>query len=113
MSAREVFVDVLLDRLVRDAEGRRVGHLQEIRVVRDGATWRVDEYHVGAFALFERLGGWPLGRAVLGALGLSRKGGGYRVPWSELDLTDPDRPRLRCPVQALQRLEEEPYADPG
>jgi hypothetical protein len=34
------------------------------------------------------------------------KPGGYRVPWDQLDLADPDRPRLLCDVAELERLGE-------
>jgi hypothetical protein len=27
----------------------------------------------------------------------------YRVPWNLLDLTDPEQPRLTCPVAELRR----------
>ena len=102
---RELHVELLLNRRVYAPDGRPIGHLEEIRVVRDGKRWVVSEYHVGAFALFERLGAWALGRAILRAVGMDRRGGGYRVPWDQLDLTHPDRPRLRCAVETLARLE--------
>jgi len=100
--ALELHFELLLNRRVYDRDGNAVGHLEEIRATRDGV---VIEYHVGAFALFERLGAWSLGRAILRALRLSRKGGGYRVPWDQLDLTQPSRLRLRCAVEALRRLD--------
>ena len=101
----EVHADQLLNRRVVGLDGKTVGHLEEIRVHRGPDGWRVEEYHVGAYALFVRLGGWPLGRAMLGALGLRRKGDGYRVPWNLLDV-QADRLVLRCPVDALQHLHE-------
>jgi hypothetical protein len=101
----ELHADQLLNRRVVDLDGKTVGHLEEICVRRGADGWRVEEYHVGAYALFVRLGGWPLGRAMLGALGLRRKGDGYRVPWNVLDV-QADRLVLRCPVDALQHLDE-------
>lgn len=107
MSARELNVDDLIDRRVYGTDGRAIGRLEELRAERDDEGWRVVEYHVGAFALFERLGAWPLGRAVLRTLRLAKRGGGYRVPWHALDLTDPERPTLRCPVSELAPLAED------
>ena len=68
----------------------------------------VTDYLVGAYALFERLAAWPLGRAVLHTLGL-RRSGAYRIPWHRLDLTDAERPRLACALEELPRLEEDEY----
>jgi hypothetical protein len=102
---RELHLEHLIDRPVYDRHGKRIGHLEEIRAVSRGSTWEVSEYPVGAFALLERLGAWPLGRGVLRALHLGRKGGGYRVPWRALDLADPARPTLRCEVSELETLE--------
>jgi hypothetical protein len=90
---------------VYDMQGKPVGHVEEVRVVRRGEAWVVAEYHVGAFALLERLGAWPLGRAILRTLHAGRKGGGYRVPWYELDLADPARPVLRCGVDQLKTMD--------
>ena len=106
MSAREVSVELLLNRRVYALDGRVVGHVEDVRAERTDDAWRVVEYRVGAFALFERLGAWPLGRDVLHTVGLRRRGGGYRVPWNMLDLADPLRPRLRCPVSELVPLDE-------
>lgn len=101
----EVHADQLLNRRVVGLDGNTVGHLEEICVRRGADGWRVEEYRVGAYALFVRLGGWPLGRALLRALGLRRKGDGYRVPWKLLDV-QADPLVLRCPVDALQHLDE-------
>jgi hypothetical protein len=52
---------------------------------------------IGVAGLLERLG---LGlRLVVG-----RKRGGFIARWDQLDLTNPDRPRLLCPVEELRRL---------
>ena len=60
-------------------------------------------YLVGVYGLFERLAASDIGRTVLRTLGGNRRGG-YRVPWQSLDLSDPDRPRLRCAVSDLEPL---------
>ena len=106
MTAREISVELLLNRRVYARDGRVVGHVEDVCAQRSGDAWRVVEYHVGAFALFERLGAWPLGRDMLHALGLRRRGGGYRVPWNLMDLADPLHPRLRCEVSELDPLDE-------
>jgi hypothetical protein len=89
-------LDRLVGREVRTANNRRLGRLEEFRAERRGDAWFISEYMVGTVGLLERLG---LGARLI--LGLKRRGG-YVVRWNQLDLSDPDRPRLTCPVQDLQ-----------
>jgi hypothetical protein len=91
-------LDRLLGREVYAANHRRLGRLEEFRAEPRGGEWVVTEYVVGAAGLLERLGvsvrlvlGWP-------------RPGGYLVRWDQMDLSHPDRPRLTCSVDALQRL---------
>jgi hypothetical protein len=90
-------VDRLLGREVHTADGRRLGRLEEFRAERRGHAWFISEYVVGAAGLVERLG---LGVRLL--VGADRPRG-YVVGWDQLDLSDPDRPRLACAVQDLRR----------
>jgi len=89
-------LDRLIGRDVLAANNRRIGRLEEFRAERRGDTWVVTEYVIGGAALMERLG---LGvRRVLG-LAPPR---GYVARWDQIDLTIPERPRLRCPVSDLR-----------
>ena len=107
MAGREIHVELLLNRRVYAQNGRVVGRLEEVRAELRAGECFVTEYHVGAYALVERLAAWRIGRAVLKLFGATRRGGGYRVPWDKLDLSDPARPRLRCEVGELAPLREE------
>jgi sporulation protein YlmC with PRC-barrel domain len=107
MARREVQVELLLSRRVLALNGRPVGRLEEIQAELRGGACYVTEFHVGAYALFERLAASSIGRELLKLIGVNRKGGGYRVPWDKLDLRDPARPRLLCEVKELKPLEEE------
>jgi hypothetical protein len=90
-------LDRLIGREVRTANNRRLGRLEEFRAERRGDAWIISEYVVGSAGLLERLG---LGvRLVLGM----NPGGGYVVRWDQLDLSDPDRPRITCSVEELRR----------
>ncbi|MFL6229270.1 MAG: PRC-barrel domain-containing protein [Pyrinomonadaceae bacterium] len=104
MAKREVRVEQLLGRRVYAVNGRRVGHLEEVRAAMHHGECLVEEYLVGSYAVFERLAALSIGRALLGRLGAYREGGGYRVPWDKLDLSDPTRPRLLCSVEELEKL---------
>ena len=107
MAKDELNVELLLNRRVLARNGRAIGRLEEVEAeLREGVAY-VTEFHVGAYALFERLAAWSsIGRELLKLFG-ARRGGGYRVPWDKLDLSDPVRPRLLCDVSELQPLEEE------
>ncbi len=97
---RTVRVERLLGRRVVDPEGRSVGRIEEIRVARHGHEWQVEEYYLGVYGLLRRLAVWGFGRALLGAFRRTRP---QRIPWDELDLGDPERPRLRHPIRAGAR----------
>ena len=91
-------LDRLVGRQVHTAGKRRVGRLEEFRAVRRGNSWVVTEYVIGAAGLTERLG---LGvRQILG----KKQAGGYVARWDQLDLSDPEHPRLTCPVEELRRV---------
>jgi hypothetical protein len=90
-------LDRLLGREVRAANNRRLGRLEEFRAERREDTWEVTEYVIGVAGLLERLG---LGaRLILGM----KPPGGYIVRWNQLDLSNPDRPKLTCSVDELTR----------
>ena len=90
-------LDRLVGRVVRTANNRRLGRLEEFRAERLGSAWVIREYVLGSAGLLERLG---LGVRLI--LGLNRAGS-YVVRWDQLDLSNPECPRLRCPVGELRR----------
>ena len=84
-----VQAEILLNRRVRARDGRIIGRIEELRVERRGDRYEVREYVLGPGGLLERL-------AVIG-----RQFGGRRVHavvarWDQIDLSQPDRPRLTC-----------------
>jgi len=96
---RNVHVETLIGRRVRDPNGKAIGHVEEIQAKWSGKECLIEEYHLGPAAFLERLGistarfiGWPLTHKPL------------RIPWGQLDLSDPDRPRLRCTVEELKKM---------
>jgi len=80
--SRQVRVQDLIGRAVRDVDGNVVGRIQEIR-----AHWRGDDCFIDEFELG--------GRALLERLGIGGKREPRKVPWQEMDLSDPQKPRLR------------------
>ena len=91
---REIRLEDLVGRVVLDVDGERLGRIEELR-----AEWRdrecvVLEYHVGAHAAFERLGGGRFWSSLLRVCGA---GGTVQVvPWQQMDIRDLLHPRLTC-----------------
>jgi hypothetical protein len=92
----EVRLDRLLGRQVLGPNNQHVGHLEEFRVEKRGSGYVITEYVIGVAGLRERLG-------VAVKLLVGKRGGGYTARWDQLDISDPLRPRLTCPVSELRR----------
>jgi sporulation protein YlmC with PRC-barrel domain len=106
MRAAERRLELLIGQRVVDVNGALVGHLEEVVADYVDGEYEVREFHVGAYAMLERLGGGQLGRALLRLLGGDRVYRGYVVPWRVMDLEDPDHPRVTVEKRELRRLEE-------
>jgi hypothetical protein len=79
------------------ANNRPVGRIEEFRAEARGTRYVVSEYAIGVGGLLERLGVGV--KALFGG-----RGGGYLARWDQIDISDPDHPRLTCPVADLQKL---------
>ena len=108
MSKRQLHVELLLGEKVLAMNGLSIGRLVEIRTEINRGHFYVTEFLVGSYAFLERFAAWRIGRAVLRVFGARRKQG-YRVRWDQLDLTDPQRPKLTCEVDELLPLRREQY----
>jgi hypothetical protein len=107
----EVHLELLLGRRVRDARGRSIGRIEEVRAEWHDGEWVVVEFLVGRYALFERLAASSLARAILRSRGRVGRGCPGRIGWDEIDLSDPADPRLRVPPERLAgRSDEDPQA---
>lgn len=107
MKTREIHLEQLLGRRVLDSTGKPVGRLEEVRAEQKGADWVIQEYLVGLPALLERLSAWTIALGILHLFGARKIHGGYRVPWEQLDLANPEHLRLRCTLQELKELSEQ------
>jgi len=99
----EIRVELLLGRKVVDVDGKKVGRVEEIRGDKNAVGVLVEDYLVGAYAHVERLAAWSLVRPIRGILGKSVYSM-YRIRWEEMDLSDPNHPRLTVPKSELRRL---------
>lgn len=107
----ERHLERLLGKVIVDVVGDRVGRIEEVRAEQQGDEWVVVEYLIGLAAVVERLSAWTLGLTVLRFLGAHKLQQSYRVPWYQLDWTDPDQPRLRCTRHELKALSHQMEAD--
>jgi hypothetical protein len=82
-------LDLLAGRLVRDADGRKIGRIHDVRAEQRGDDLLIVEYLIGAAALLERYG-----VSLLMLIGVRAWGEPRRIPWDQLDISDPERPRL-------------------
>ncbi|MFL5518869.1 MAG: hypothetical protein ACJ8DJ_22145 [Gemmatimonadales bacterium] len=93
-----VRLERLLGRLVRDHLGVSVGRIEDVVAEPAGDAYRVTHVLVGPDGRLAQLFAAGYQLPTLRALGLGRKPRIRRLPWSWLELSDPDRPRLRAEV---------------
>jgi hypothetical protein len=96
-TARDVYLDRLLGRQVLGPNQKPVGRLEEFRTEVRGRGCVITEFVIGGGGLLERLG---VGAKLL----FGNVTRGYVARWDQLDLSDPERPRLTCSFDELRRL---------
>ncbi|MFN2644428.1 MAG: PRC-barrel domain-containing protein [Burkholderiales bacterium] len=97
--SRVIGLERYVGRPVRDADGRPLGRLHEVRVHEEAGELIVDGYLVGAAGLIERFSIGELGRALGYLFGLDRPKG-YVIPWQSLQFPEDGPPR--CTVRAAE-----------
>ena len=97
MNNAEFHLDRLLGRTVMAGNNRPVGRLEEFHAEQRGAHFYIVEFVIGSAGLMERL---DVGvRALFGM-----KGRGKIARWDQIDISDPEHPRLTCSVNELGDL---------
>jgi len=102
MPARELHVERLLGKKVRDADGQVVGRLEEFHVELVEAEHVVTEFLIGPAAALQRIGVFITQLPFFSRIPLRTKE--YCVPWTLMDLGDPDRPSVRARRDELERV---------
>jgi sporulation protein YlmC with PRC-barrel domain len=97
----EIKAELLLGAKVRDANGEKVGRIEEFRVERTDNALLIEAYLIGTSALIDRLSAWTLVRPIKGLLRNRHIYSVYDVPWQDMDLTDPTHPVLRTAKRDL------------
>jgi len=109
VSATTVTLSELLGRTVRDADGRKIGRIQELsaEIALEHGTndYVVTTISVGRFMPFDMIASGnfvqPFVRRVARAIGYRR----YEIPWDWMDLRDPAHPRALRPEAELPQFE--------
>ena len=101
MGGTEMPAEQLLGREVRDPGNESLGRIVDIRAGDDGGELVVRYYLVGPVRSSARLSVSNLAAQVLSLIGLRLGARSYAVPWEDMDLSDPLRPRARRPKSAL------------
>jgi hypothetical protein len=96
MANRELHLELLLSKTVRGITGDPVGRIEEVHARQEGEEWVVHEFLIGAGAVVSRLSAGRLSHVIAPLFGHRDAPHGYRVRWDQIDLSDPDHPRLRC-----------------
>jgi len=98
----DINVELLLGTKVYDANGEKVGRIEEFRAEQDGDSCRVEAYLIGASAVIQRLSAWTLVRPIQRVLRSRKIYSVFEVRWQDMDLSDPRRPRLRIASKDLR-----------
>ncbi|MGZ3546168.1 MAG: hypothetical protein ACXWNY_14140 [Gemmatimonadaceae bacterium] len=98
----EINVERLIGRKVSDVDGTTIGRIEEFKIECDDKSCVLDSYLIGSSALIERLAAWTLVRPIARVLHGRRFYSLYQVPWQDMDLSDPQHPRLRTAKRDLR-----------
>lgn len=91
-----VHFELLLNRVVVDAHGRKAGRIEEAEVERRDGEYVVTAFVVGRLGLAERFSIHHFGDWIMRFLGArDETPDAQRIPWDQLDLSDWEHPRLR------------------
>ncbi|OUC13951.1 MAG: hypothetical protein B0A82_14270 [Alkalinema sp. CACIAM 70d] len=99
---QEIHLELLLGNLVIDVEGKEVGRIEEVLAAQQGDEWVITDFLVGWAAIAERLSVQHFFTKAFTFFHESADRPTYRIPWHQLDLSDPLRPCLTCTVQELK-----------
>ncbi len=99
---RELQLREMLGARVVDSEGEHIGRLEEIEAERGEEHCLINFYIVEHRGLRDRISSWALTSSMRKKLSEKRKDQPYRIPWNQMDLSDPHNPRVLVPKELLE-----------
>lgn len=97
LKPRELRLERLLGRQVVGRNNRPAGRIEEFRAELRGSGCVMTDVVIGSGGLLERLG-------IAVKLLFGRAHGGRVARWDQIDLSDPNQPRLTCSFEELGKL---------
>jgi hypothetical protein len=105
MSRRVVHLERLLGRKVHDPAGKFAGRIEEIVAeTKAGDCCEIREYLLGRGGFLARMSIAVVSSSLIRLLGARNNTPTRRVPWDQMDLSDPSHPRLKCPAEELPKV---------
>lgn len=107
MSPRTVALDDLVGRVVRDADGRRIGRIEELEaeivLERGGNDYVVTRFGVGHWGAFDAIATGRIVQQLVRRITRATSYVHYEIPWDWMDLTDIEHPRVTRSERELVR----------
>jgi len=105
VSRRTVSLDQLVGRVVHDADGRRIGRIEEldaeIVLERGGNEYVVTRFGVGRWGAFDMIASGHFVQQLVRRIARATSYVRYEIPWEWMDLTDVAHPRVVRPEREL------------
>ena len=101
---KEVHLFEILGRKVYDSDGKYAGCLEEIEAERGDESCLVKSYLVERRGLVARITAWALADSLQHAIPVNENSLPYRIPWDQMDFSEPRRPRITVPQSQLRRV---------
>jgi sporulation protein YlmC with PRC-barrel domain len=99
---RELQLREILGLSVVDPTGEHVGKLEEIEAENGYEYCEITSYIIEHHGLLDRISTWALPPDIRKRM--SGKSRPYRVPWNQMDLSDPRHPRTLIPKALLEQV---------
>jgi sporulation protein YlmC with PRC-barrel domain len=107
VSARTVSLHDLVGRVVHDADGRRIGRIEELKaeivLERGGNDYVVTRFSVGRWGPFDAIAGGRIVQQLVRRITRATNYVHYEVPWDLMDFTDLEHPRVKCAEQEIPK----------
>lgn len=94
----------ILSRKVVDSDGKYAGRLEDVEVERGDEVSLIKSYLVVHRGLIGRIQTWALSASIQASIPVTEKSRPYRVPWDQMDMSDPEHPRILVPQAELSRV---------
>jgi sporulation protein YlmC with PRC-barrel domain len=101
---RELRLFEILGREVVDSEGKYAGRVEEIEAERGDDVSLIKSYLVVHRGPIDRVQTWALSAVIQKSIPVREKSRPYRVPWDQMDMSDPEHPRILVPQSELSRV---------